>query len=92
MENFGFKFEIGDEVEIKGQVSLEKFICDPNKFNLSAKAQRLVICERVLQQCYGGIQRFYRLRAHTIANYTSIASETRLFEISEPELEKARTK
>ena len=73
-----FRFEIGDVVMAKATKSMRG----------SLLPQPLQIVERVLQQCYGGFQGRYLVRAHALdikSGGTAFHSE--LFSLTEPEVE-----
>lgn len=82
-----FKFNIGDIV--RPTVQRFGYTREGHKFT----PQMLVVVERFLIECYGGIQASYRLRTHTAfeidgvllsANGYSFVAE--LIELTEPEL------
>jgi hypothetical protein len=81
-----FTFKIGDVVRPKAQ--------EPgyNREGQRLSPQRLVIVERLLQQCYGGVQCNYLARAHSMANPGYFGSEAGysftlpLIQLTQPEL------
>jgi hypothetical protein len=81
-----FKFKIGDV--------LRAVVQGPgyNREGQRLNPQRLVVVERLLQQCYGGVQCNYQLRAHSTANPGYFGSESGysfsipLIQLTEPEL------
>jgi hypothetical protein len=83
-----FKFNIGDTVRPK--VHQPGYLPNGTKFT----PQMLVIVERALMECYGGVQAIYRCRAHTTQeggilgpNYGGgYAFVSELIQLTEPEL------
>lgn len=80
-----FNFKIGDEVRMK--VHREGYAANGQKFT----PQRLVVVERIAQECYGGLQISYALRVHTHNQGGWLGSETygfvtELIKVTEPEL------
>jgi len=49
-----FKFELGDMVYIRGSQHIAG--CRPTHF---------VVCERIAQECHGGVQQFYKMLGWT---------------------------
>lgn len=97
MENFGFKFEIGQVVQLKVQVELgqrlstalagkEKSLASLEKPPIP---QTILITERLLQQCPGGVQRHYLGRPTGLAtDYGNrMATMRENFQFNEIELE-----
>lgn len=54
-DDYGFKFAIGDIVKVKGTVSSDG----------GSRSVRFVVTSRQLNQCTGGIQRYYECRGIT---------------------------
>lgn len=79
-----FKFKIGDTVKAKahGHGFDEK--------SLQHVAQILIVVERWLVECHGGVQMQYMVRAHAMQEsfrMMGYSFAAPLFQISEPELE-----
>ncbi len=73
-----FRFKIGDIVQSRASGRL-KNACIP---------QALEIVERLVQECYGGVQAHYKVRAHTAdAKNGAIGFHPDLFLFTEPEVE-----
>lgn len=62
MEDFGFKFKIGQFVQHVGKLTHAKKGRDFG-WAIGAAPVRFLVVERVLQECPGGIQRHYTCRA-----------------------------
>ena len=80
-----FKFKIGDVV--RPIIQRPGYHADGRKVS----PQFMQICERHLQECYGGIQAFYDCRVHTITTDNGFLDTTYAFhlpyiKLSEPEL------
>lgn len=72
-ENFGFKFQIGE-------------VLVPVYFELQEHGmEKFVVIERVLQQCYGGIQRHYKCRPFVNCKWQTATAE-KFTTFTEPEL------
>lgn len=67
------KFSIGDLVVLKGSHEVAKRRNGSGKHIRSLSAQPMTVVERMVQQCYGGIQIRYLLRTHHVASeYASL--------------------
>jgi hypothetical protein len=76
----GFRFEIGDVITMKAMLP------SPSRWE---SPQRLVVVERLTQECHGGIQRHYGVRAVNKGNSYLGGQDwsfmTVLVQITEPE-------
>lgn len=90
---FGFKFKIGDEVMFMvAKREADAINAERTKYTM-AIPQRLIVVMRELDECYGGVQRKYRMRGAAAVGsmeiYTCVASSAGadgLLQGSEPEL------
>jgi len=79
MDDYGFKFKVGDTVRFKC-LRLTK------ESRALAKRPKGMVLERLLQECPGGIQRHYELRIFHDSGYDSAIGSIHRF--NEIELEK----
>lgn len=92
MDDFGFKFKIGELVQIQILPIVIKMKKDDRLSWLSAKTEigKFRIVERILQECPGGIQRIYVVRSISETGHIG-ADYIKLNEIEikpyEPEME-----
>lgn len=65
-QELGFTFAIGDDVFFVATVrecAAMNTGREDKRLWRDARPQRFTVCERIVQECYGGIQRHYDLRA-----------------------------
>lgn len=75
-----FKFKIGDVV-------MTTTFSQMKQTSKHIKPQLLQVVERNIQECYGGVQIHYDVRAHVIGEFgSSAAFHQNLFRLTEPEL------
>lgn len=77
-----FKFNIGDFVKTKQEVREAKIETDSFKGIRARLPVELMIIERIMHECYGGIQNYYHVRGYS-------REGTVLMKYSEIELELA---
>lgn len=83
-EDFGFRFALGDLVEHVGAAP-----CNAESLVINwghDQRVKLVIIDRILEQCHGGVQRHYTVRA-----VTAHGNFGQPFRCSEPELRPTTT-
>jgi hypothetical protein len=96
--DFGFKFNIGDRLtvsECARQAELANAELKPDSYARVSKPL-LIVRSRLLEECYGGIQRHYDCRviarpSRTVGSMEVSFSGSQvggLFRLSEPELER----
>ena len=82
MEYPEFKFQLGETVAHKAMINQKE-----NGKPLRHTPQRFFITERILQECVGGVQKHYRVRAISFSEFPhQVQFSTKVMELHEEEL------